>query len=323
MVRTTLIVASVLILLGLVWSTAQWARLNFVPSPIPIEIPADAFVQHAGYEELATKAIEAFAAMPAGRRRALVENLRANLGDLHEELARLNASRFTILCIGERHMATTRRFLAEVVLPALTIDVLLLETPGDALPEIMSRIDAGLAEVDLLDADIAAIIRSVRSANPAIVIAGIDETATQKAQRVHRKQGSRDISITGNLRSHVRRGKRHAVLFGALHCADQPNWMYRRTRLGEHRVKPEEIRNANVIGEHQDGPLEAFLVFIHAIGIERRSFLIADTGALDGLIYAWFPALTRSFLRFEAVIVFQEHAHTHSRDGEMPGRVAG
>ena len=313
MVRTTLIVASVLILMGLAWSAAQWARLNFVPSPTPIAIPADAFVQHAGYEELATKAIEAFDAMPASRRRALVENLRANLGDLHEELTRLNASRFTILCIGERHMATTRRFLAEVGLPALTIDVLLLETPGDALPEIMSRIDAGVAEVDLLDADIAAIVRSVRSTNPAIVIAGIDETATQKAQRVHRKRGSRDISITGNLRSHVRRSKRHAVLFGALHCADQPNWMYRRVRLGEHRVKRAEIRNINVIGEHQDGPLEALLVFIHAIGIERRSFLIADTGALDRLIYAWFPALTRSFLRFEAVIVFQEHAHTHSR----------
>ncbi len=319
MVRTTLIVASVLILLGLAWSAAQWARLNFVPSPTPIEIPADAFVQHAGYEELATKAIEAFDAMPASRRRALVENLRANLGDLHEELARLNASRFTILCIGERHMATTRRFLAEVVLPALTIDVLLLETPGDALPEIMSRIDAGLAEVDLLDADIAAIVRSVRGTNPAIAIAGIDETATQKAQRVHRKRGSRDISITGNLRSHVRRGKRHAVLFGALHCADQPNWMYRRVRLSEHRVKREEIRNINVIGEHQDGTLEAFLAFTQAIGVERRNFIIADTSALERLIFTWFPALTRSFLRFDAVIVFHEHAHTHTHSRATPG----
>jgi len=325
-VRTTLIVASVLILLGLGWMTARWARLNFVPSPAPIAIPADAFVRHAGYEQSATKAIEAFDALPAHRRQALVENLRTNLGDLHEELIRLNASRLTILCIGERHMATTRRFLAEVVLPALTIDVLLLETPSNALPEIMSRIDAGLAEVDLLDADIAAIVRSVRGSNPDIVIAGIDETATQKAQRVHRKRGSRDISITGNLRSHIRRGKRHAVLFGALHCADQPNWMYRQVRLGEHRVKREEIRNINVIGEHQDGPVEAFLVFIHAIGIERRNFLIADPGALDGLIYAWFPDLTRSFLRFEAVIVFQEHPHSHSRATHgslesLPGRL--
>jgi hypothetical protein len=319
MIRTTLIVASVSILLGLIWMTARWARLNFVPSPTPIEIPAEAFVRHAGYGELATKAIDAFDALPAHRRQALVENLRANLGDLARELERLNASRFAILCIGERHMATTRRFLAEVALPALAIDVLLLETPGDALPEIMRQIDAGLARVDLLDADIAAMVRSARATNPAIVIAGIDETATQKAQRTHRKQGSRDISIAGNLRSHIRRGKRHAVLFGALHCADQPNWMYRRVRLGEHRVKREEIRNVNVIGEHQDGPVEALLVFLHAIGIEGRNFLIADTGALDELIYAWFPALTRSFLRFDAVIVFQEHPHSHSR--AAPGRL--
>ena len=313
MIRGSLIVVSVLILLGLAWIAAEWVWLNFVPSPTPIEIPADAFVRHPGYGELASKAIEAFAAVPANRRRALVENLRANLGDLDVELTRLNASRLTLLCIGERHMATTRRFLAEVVLPALAFDVLLLETPGDALPELMSRIDAGVAEVPLLDADIAAIVRSVRATNPAIVIAGIDETASQKAQRVHRKRGGRDMSIAGNLRSHVRRGKRHAVLFGALHCADQPNWMYQRVRLGEHRVKREEIRNLNIIGEHQDGPLEAFLVFIHAIGIQRRSFLIADTGALDRLVYVWFPALTRSFLRFESVVVFREHAHTHSR----------
>jgi len=312
MIRATLIVASLLVLLGLAWIAADWARLNFVPSPTPIEAPVDAFVQHLGYEAMATKTIAAFAAMPTSRRRSLIENLRGNLGNLDEELARLSASRLTILCVGERHMAATRRFLAEAVVPALAIDVLLLETSSDELPGIMSRIDAGLSEVPLLGEDIAAIVRSARGANPAIVIAGIDESASQKAQRFGRKQGSRDISIAGNLRSHVRLGKRHAVLFGALHCADQPNWMYRHIRLGEHRVNREEIRNVNVIGEHQDGTLEAFLTFIHAIGVERRQFMIADTGGLDRLIFTWFPDLTRSFLRFDAVVVFQEHAHTHA-----------
>jgi hypothetical protein len=311
-IRATLIVASVLILVGLAWLAGEWARLRFVPSPTPIQVPADAFVQHAGYEAVASKAIQAFAAMPLSRQRSLVENLRSNLGTLDSELGRLNRSRLTILCIGENHMASTRRFLAETALPALALDVLLLETPDDELPGILSRIDAGLAEVPLLDEDIAAIVRSARGANPAIVIAGIDESISQKAQRVYRNRGSRDVSIAGNLRSHIRRGKRHAVLFGALHCADQPNWMYRRIRLGEHRVTREEIVNINVIGEHQDGTLEAFVAFIHAIGIERRNFMVADTGALDRLIFTWFPALTRSFLRFDAVIVFQEHAHAHS-----------
>lgn len=313
MIRDTLIVALVLVLLGLTWVAAEWAWLNYVPAPTAVEVPADAFVQHAGYEVMAAEAIAAFSAMPASRRRELVENLRANVGSLTEELARLSASRLTILCIGEHHMATTREFLARSMLPALRVDVLLLEIPSDELPEIMSHIDEGLAEVPLLGADIAAIVRSVKRTNPAIVIAGIDESVSQKAQRVHRMRGSRDISIAGNLRSQVRRNKRHAVLFGALHCADQRNWMYRRILLGEGRVNREEIRNINVIGEHQDGTLEAFVTFIHAVGINARNFMISDTGALDRLIFTWFPALTNSFLRFDAVIVFQEHSHTHIR----------
>jgi hypothetical protein len=313
LIRGTLMVASMLVLLGLAWIAAEWAQLNFVPSPTPVQIPVDAFVQHPGYELMASNAIAAFAAMPASRRRTLGDNLRAGLGNIDEELARLSASRLTILCIGEQHMASTRRFLAEVVVPRMALDVLLLETSSDELLGIMDGIDAGLAEVPLLGEDIAAIVRSARSANPAIIVAGIDESASQKAQRIYRKRGSRDISIARNLRSQIRRGKRQAVLFGALHCADQPDWMYRRVRLGERRVNREEIRNVNVIGEHQDGPLEAFLSFIHAVGVERRNFMIADTSALDRLIFTWFPALTRSFLRFEAVVVFQEHSHAHSR----------
>jgi hypothetical protein len=313
LIRGTLFAASVVALLGLAWIGVEWARMNFVPSPSPSKVPVDAFVQHPGYERMAVNAITAFIAMPASRREALVQNLRTNLGELGAELTRLDASRWSILCIGESHLAATRGFLAETMLPALRLDVLLLESSSDELPEIMRQVEAGRTDVPLLGVDIAAIVRTAERTNPAIVVAGIDEAASQKAQRVHRKRGSRDVSIAGNLRSQIRPGKRHGVLFGALHCADQPNWLYRRILLGETRVSREEIRNVNVIGEHQDGNLEAFLAFIHAIGIQRRSFMIADTGALDRLIFNWFPALTRSFLRFDTVIVFQEHAHAHSR----------
>ena len=312
MIRATLIIAAAVALAGLAWIAGEWARLHFVPPPTPVEVPADAFVQHPGYETMAWKAIQAFEAMPTSRQRALRANLRRSLADLDTELARLARSRLTILCIGEHHIASTRQFLAGTVVPALGLDVLLLETPDEELPSIMRQIDAGAAQVPLLGVDIAAVIRAARSANPDIVIAGIDESASQKTQRIQRNRGSRDLAIAGNLRSNLRRGKLHGVLFGALHCADQPNWMYRRILLGEHRVKREEIVNVNVIGEHQDGTLEAFLAFIDAIGIKRRNFMIADTSALDRLIFTWFPAFTRSFLRFDAVIVFQEHTHAHT-----------
>lgn len=311
MIRGTLILAAVTVIVGLAWVAAEWAQLNYVPAPKPIEVPVDAFIQHPGYEAMAAGAIEAFEAMPDSRRRALVENLDSQLGDLDQELARLAASRLTILCIGERHMATTRRFLAEHMIPMLGLDVLLLEASSDELADIMRHIDTAEPRALLLGEDIAAIIRSARATNPEIVIAGIDESRSQKAQRDHTRQGSRDISIAGNLRSQVRRDKRHGVVFGALHCADQPNWMYRRIYLGEHRVDREEIRNINVIGEHQDGTVEALLEFLDAIGVPRRSFMLTDTRGLDRLIFTWFPALTRSFLRFDSVIVFQEHGHRH------------
>ena len=165
MVRVTLIVALVVTLVGLGWVTVEWARLNYVPPPRPIEVPVDAFIQHPGFEAMAIRAIESFAAMPEARRRVLSENLRANLGTLDRELAELRASRLTILCIGERHMAATRRFLADVVLTTLPFDVLLLETSSDELPEIMRRIDTGESWVPLLGEDIAAVVRSARGTN--------------------------------------------------------------------------------------------------------------------------------------------------------------
>lgn len=312
MVRIVSIVTLVLSLAGLAWLAADWAHLHFVPTPKPIEPPADAFVLHLGYETLTSRAVEAFMALPEPSRRALTENLRATLGDLDRGIAELASAPLTILCIGEHHIGTTRRFLAGTLFPALAVDALLLETSGDNMTEMLERIDAGAPEVPLLGEDIAAVVRAARRANPEVVVAGIDESDAQKRQRIYRGVGSRDRAITANLRSHLRKSKRHAVLFGALHCADQPNWMYRRVLIGEHRVSRDRIRNINVIGEHQDGTLEAFLEFIYLIHVPRRNFIITDTRALDPLIYSWFPALTRSFLRYDSVIVFQEHAHAHS-----------
>lgn len=319
--RVILILVLVLSLAGLAWIAAEWAQRNFVPSPKPIVPPENAFIQHPGYESLATRAVDDFADLPEPRRRQLLDNLRANLGELDAGIAGLASKPFTILCLGERHAATTRRFVATALIPTLAVDVLLLEAPDEEMSTILDRVDAGLPQVPLLGEDIAAVIRAARRANPNVVVAGIDESVAQKSQRVHRGKGSRDRAITSNLRSHLRKRKRHAVLFGALHCADQPNWLYRRIILGEHRVTRKRIRNVNLIGEHQDGTLEAFLEFIRVIGVARRNFMLTDTRALDPLIYSWFPGLTRSFLRFDSVIVFQEHSHAHfpSTHGRLDG----
>jgi hypothetical protein len=235
-----------------------------------------------------------------------MENLGNALGSVDSGLALIADAEPNFLCVGEYHSSSTRRFLAEQIFTALPVDVLYLEIADDDLPGLVTRIDAGVDPVPLLGADIAAIVRAVRKSNPRVIISGIDESDAQQGEREVRKGGSRDQSITTNFRSRFRRGKRHAALFGSLHCTEQPNWMYVRIRDAETRMESGQTWNLNVIGAHQDGAVEAFLVFLSEIGLPRDAFMIADTSALDPLVYRWFPTLTRSFGRFRSAIVFPE-----------------
>ena len=55
--------------------------------------------------------------------------------------------------------------------------------------------------------------------------------------------------------------------------------------------------NVKVLGEHQNGPLEAFVYFLDEIGIEKKSFVIPDTSALHPYIYDFFSRLTDKLLK--------------------------
>jgi hypothetical protein len=64
--------------------------------------------------------------------------------------------------------------------------------------------------------------------------------------------------------------------------------------------------NVQLLEEHQNGPLEAFVFFLDEIGIEKTGFVIPDTRALHACIYAWFPSLNRQALqRYRSLIVFR------------------
>ena len=146
MFRGILIATTVVLTLSLVFIAARWAQRNFVPSPIPMVIPKDAPIQTPGYyETMAEKALQGFAAISPERRQALIANLKDNLQPLDQSLARLRSSRIEFLCIGEQHMASTRRFVAERVVPVLAVDVLYLEVADDELPSLMQQIDTGEA----------------------------------------------------------------------------------------------------------------------------------------------------------------------------------
>jgi hypothetical protein len=68
----------------------------------------------------------------------------------------------------------------------------------------------------------------------------------------------------------------------------------------------DEMLNVRVLGEHQNGPVEAFVYFMDEIGIEKRNFVIPHTRSLPDHIYEWFPLLNRQILdKYRSLIVFR------------------
>ena len=85
--------------------------------------------------------------------------------------------------------------------------------------------------------------------------------------------------------------------------------MYRRVRLGEHRVKREEIRN--VIGEHQDGPVEA-------LKAQGQSILLIDKN-LDALL----RIADRHYVMEKGRVVWQGKSAALANDERLKSRYLG
>jgi hypothetical protein len=64
--------------------------------------------------------------------------------------------------------------------------------------------------------------------------------------------------------------------------------------------------NVRVLEEHQNGPLEVFVYFLDEIGIEKKDFVIGNTGSLHPRIYESFQLLDRQILaKHHSLIVFR------------------
>jgi hypothetical protein len=164
--------------------------------------------------------------------------------------------------------------------------------------------DAGRDYFPLLDADIMNILRTVKDRNPAIKIWGIEETdEQQKKQRGH--SNSRDQSIAHNFWDRFQPGRRHIILFGALHCTNESNWLFKNLCSQAPLPLKERMLNVQVLGEHQNGPLEAFVYFLDEIGIEKKTFVIPDTSALHPHIYELFQLVNRQMKKYCSLIVFR------------------
>jgi hypothetical protein len=258
-------------------------------------------IQYPFYHEKAAKALQQFYRLPEPEKAAIENNLKSNLVSMEQWRTQLGQSDYQVICMGELHEESTRNFLAEKFFAKFSTDVLLLETTPKNLKRLINRMDAGRDYFPLLNADIMKILRTVKNRNPNINIWGIEETKEQQ-----KDSNSRDQSIAHNFWERFQPGRLHVILFGALHCTNEPNWLFKNLCNQASLHVKERMLNVRVLSEHQNGPVEAFVYFLDEIGIVKKHFVIPNTNSLHPRIYEWFQMLNQETLeKYRSLIVFR------------------
>jgi len=280
------------------WIVEEYPRRPTKPS-------SSECIQHPFYHEQVARALQRFSRLPEPEKTAIKNNLKSNLISMQQWLTQLGQSDYQVICMGELHEESTRNFLAEEFFAKFSTDVLLLEATPKNLKRLIKRMDDGREYFPLLNADIMKILRTVKNRNPAIKIWGIEETDEQQnGQQGH--SNSRDQSIAHNFWNRFQPGRLHIILFGALHCTNDPNWLFKNLCDQASLPLKEHMLNVRVLEEHQNGPVEAFVYFLDQIGIEKKHFVIPNTNSLHPRIYELFKMLNRQTLeKYRSLVVFR------------------
>lgn len=280
-----------------------WVSTQFGPTPAELDAARRAHFSEPSPN--AVRAVHLYRELPAAARQGLRDYLDRSFVPLDEWIIQLDKRPFQILCVGEDHRASTRRFLAHKFFSQVRVDVLMLEATINELAAINEALAVGESEVLLLEADIAAVLNAAKQRNPKIVVAGIEETSRQREVRQHgRNDGFRDDTIAANFWRNFQAGQRHAALFGALHCADRPAWLFEQLLRTAPAGVATHTHSVRVVGAYQDRVVADLLYFLDQIGFARRQFVIADPRALHPKLAQW---LLESLVnRYNAVVVFRD-----------------
>lgn len=302
MLRLFLIVLAWPLMVLLIVSGVLWYRAVF-PDP-PREIVLEP-VRIQAAQRTAEIALERLRALPPVEQHRVVDAIQGTLQSPADWLPQLARIDYRILCLGEHHEPSTRRFLAETFFTRYPVDVLLLETTPAELALIEQWLEDGRDYAPLLDADIGAVLRAVRGRNPDVLVRGIEETRAQVATRKER-EGSRDQTLARNFWQSWQPGQRNVILYGALHCADESTWLYRHLREQMPAREGVPMRNVRIIGTHQHAPTLAFATFLQALDMERGDFVLTDTGAIPPSLRRWFDVFDQHVLqRYATLAVYR------------------
>ncbi len=299
-----LLYGCILMILGIFLAMGyDWAKENFVPSPLPPSRPKQGSIRYPEIDYLRENALRKLADIPPFERQQLRDSLDLAITTLDSWLAKIRTAQPDVICVGETHDDLTRTFLATRFFPKYPVDVLMLEITHDDLAILVKLIESGSSRLSMLEADVAEVIRAARAANARVSVHGIEETRSQRVARFKTRTGSREQSIVDNFHADFRSGRQHAVLYGALHCIDEPNWFLGRMREGRGRRIGSTL-SVNVVNAHGSGETEAFVNFLQELELPAPPFVVPHTAMLHAEVYAWFPHLTQSFRQYDAVIVF-------------------
>ena len=294
------------------WIVAEYPRRS-------AELSNPGRIQHPSYHEQAAKALQRFSQLPESEKAAIKDSLNSSLISLEQWLTLLEKSSYQIICLGEIHAESTREFLADEFFAKLNPDVLLLETTPENLQRLIDRMHAGRDYFPLLNADIMKILRTVESRNPAIEIRGIEETREQR-----KRSKSRDQSIAQNFWDRFEPGKLHIILIGALHCTNEPNWLFKNLFDQASLPLKEHMLNLRVLEEHQFGPVEALVYFLDEIGIEKKYFVIPDTSSLHPRIHELIRKLNWQTLeKYRSLVIFRMNRSGHTSFESTASRAMG
>jgi hypothetical protein len=298
------------IAVALLASAILWYRAEFPEHPT--DRPLDE-VQALQARQSAIRALERFQALSSVEQKRFVETLEDALESTDAWVDALSAADHRILCLGEQHEPSTRRFLAQEVFTRYRVDTLHIEATPRELERVEQWFRQGRQYIPLLDADIGAVLRAVRERNPDVAVHAIEETGAQAAARQGR-EGSRDRSLVRNFWQSWQPGGRNVILYGALHCSSRGMWLYRLLR--EQMPPREDVRmnNVRILGTGQHVPTRAFVHFLQALQLGGEDFAIRDTDTLPAELHQWLPFFSEDVLsRYTTVVLFHQEPGKEGR----------
>jgi len=240
----------------------------------------------------------------------LQAELNAKQTALNDWIQTVNQSNIEFLCLGEIHSQAFRYFLAQEIFSQLNVDVLMLEADPPQVEQLLAEVETGVESVGLFGVDVAAIIRAVRSVNPAVQILGVDETVQQSQwknlEEVHseRQRLSRDGFIAQNIREQFRPGLRHVALFGSNHCSlydlglgSRPFFLH----LAGPLTARERMKNVLIVSSAQTNLLS---LTIRKAELEDSLLVLPDTKAIAPAAYNFRWGLKSLLDNYDTVIHF-------------------